>query len=131
MTRKMRKMIPIIWLLNSISTFAAPLEADVSHLTCAQARPTLEDLNHPLSDFKLDPDQNTRWLHTDSPHPVGVVLVIHGLDIKPSKMDSIGRLLTRAGFEVLRVALSGQRGSLEEMRQVSCDEWVRETLLSY
>ena len=41
----------------------------------------------------------------------GVAVVAHGLNLRPSRMDALANVLTRAGFYVVRVALAGHGGN--------------------
>ena len=131
----MKSSAPTLLVLSILMSLAGavPGYADltVENLTCAQAAPSLERLNAPRGAFKLNPVQLTRWIRSRDGAPRGVVLVIHGLDIRPSRMGDISNALADSGFDVLRVALTGHRGSLAEMRTVSHEGWLEETFLSY
>lgn len=52
-----------------------------------------------------------------------VVILLHGLNLKPEKMDDWSKLLTDQGALVIRAALFGHQGSFEEMRDVTADKW--------
>ena len=74
----------------------------------------------------------------------GVALVIHGLNLKPDKMDSIITLLTQFDIDVLKMSLSGHgknytpkihidTGSarMETLKRVSFRLWHEETYQAY
>lgn len=74
----------------------------------------------------------------------GVALVMHGLNLKPDKMDSIITLLTHFDIDVLKVSLSGHgknykhtghigedRARMKTFKTVSYDLWIKETCQAY
>ena len=74
----------------------------------------------------------------------GVALVIHGLNLKPDKMDSIITLLTQFDIDVLKMSLSGHgknytpkihtgtgRARMETFKRVSFRLWREETYKAY
>jgi esterase/lipase len=74
----------------------------------------------------------------------GVALVIHGLNVKPDKMDSIITLLIHSGIDVLKVSLSGHgknynhtghidesKARMETFKRVSYELWMKETYQAY
>ncbi|MBF0315224.1 MAG: alpha/beta hydrolase [Oligoflexia bacterium] len=64
--------------------------------------------------------------------PKGVALVVHGLNLKPEKMDEIGAYLEQEGLLVIRPALSGHRGDgIEGMLNVSAKQWKDDFLRAY
>lgn len=82
-----------------------------------------------------------------SRHPdksMGVALVIHGLNLKPDRMDSIITLLTHFDIDVFKVSLSGhgknftqkahvdmRKARMETFKTVSYKLWSEETYLAY
>jgi esterase/lipase len=85
------------------------------------------------------------WIQSIHPDiSKGVALVIHGLNLKPDKMDSIITLLTHFDIDVLRLSLSGhgknyhriahineRDARMETFKSVSYDLWIRETSQAY
>ncbi len=71
-----------------------------------------------------DGTESTRWLVATEPTRA-VVVVAHGLNLRPSRMDAIAELLREHGADVLRLGLPGHVGGLEEMRGVTRDAWLR------
>jgi esterase/lipase len=74
----------------------------------------------------------------------GVALVIHGLNLKPDKMDAIINLLTHSDIDVLNVSLSGHgknynpkepmnesSARMATFKTVSYELWTKETYLAY
>jgi esterase/lipase len=69
--------------------------------------------------------RSTRWYRKSSFKKLkGVALVVHGLNLKPEKMESLIALMNRTGIEVLNVSLHGhgdnylsrEKGNREEAR---------------
>lgn len=74
----------------------------------------------------------------------GLALVIHGLNLKPERMESIIEILTGAGIKVVLLSLYGhgdnylrKKGYIESqarmiaLKSVSCELWQEETLQAY
>ena len=87
----------------------------------------------------------THWYASRRPGEIkGVALVIHGLNLRPAKMQSIISTLTEAGIEVLGVSLRGHgdnfshragvaedQARLEAFKAVSYPLWFNEAYLAY
>jgi alpha-beta hydrolase superfamily lysophospholipase len=58
------------------------------------------------------------------------ILVIHGMNLKPSKMDSLEQVCRGAGFRPVRVQLSGhgEHETLKDYAQVTADLWEKEVI---
>ncbi|MEK6556316.1 MAG: alpha/beta hydrolase [Bdellovibrionota bacterium] len=52
------------------------------------------------------------------------VLVIHGLNLLPSKMNSVSEFYYNEGFNVLRLTLQGHDGNWEAYKKVTADIWI-------
>lgn len=90
-------------------------------------------------------NDSMRWFKSSSPaKPKGVALVIHGLNLRPDKMNSIIENLTRIGIDVLSLSLRGHGDNyahhdevdddaarLETFKEVSYPLWANETYLAY
>lgn len=63
------------------------------------------------------------WFYTSSSNRKGQAMVIHGLNTKPSKMNSIVRELRTNGYDVLRVTLKGHSGPISEMQAANRAAW--------
>lgn len=83
-----------------------------------------------------------RWFRPkETGAPAAVVLVIHGLNLRPDRMGPIIGLLTGAGMEVMNLSLTGhifsQNGEgrkkerMAAFRSVSYDGWFAEALAAY
>lgn len=86
-----------------------------------------------------------RWYKPhDSQEITGVALVIHGLNLRPDKMQTIISGLTDSGIEVLRLSLRGHgenythidgikedQARLESFKAVSFPLWINEAYLAY
>ncbi len=82
----------------------------------------LEDINNSSFDLK---EQQLSQNHKN-PQATFVALVVHGLNLKPQKMQAIEEQLQSLGGETVRVALLGHRGSLEEQKQVTWNQWLEQ-----
>ncbi|MCM2322811.1 MAG: lysophospholipase [Oligoflexia bacterium] len=71
------------------------------------------------------------WFAGSGGPNAGVALVIHGLNLRPDKMDAIVRVLTEQGISVLRASLSGHQGSVEPLKRASRLGWLREIHAAY
>lgn len=58
--------------------------------------------------------------------PRGVVLLTHGLNLNPARMDELGAALAAEGFEVFRPAFAGHCGHNKNYLNVSAEEWERD-----
>ena len=74
----------------------------------------------------------------------GVALVIHGLNLRPDKMQTIISVLAESGMDVLRLSLRGhgenythradineEQARLEAFKAVSYPLWLNEAYLAY
>jgi esterase/lipase len=78
------------------------------------------------SKFKYQSDELTRWFLSSKKDIKAVALAFHGLNAKPSMMNPLITFLNKQGIHVLRGALRGHRGSLEEMEQVKRNDWQKD-----
>ena len=80
----------------------------------------------------------------DSDETRGVALVIHGLNLRPSKMESIIKILTDSGIDALNMSLHGHgenydrhthkdpaRARLAAFKSVSYELWIDEICTAY
>ena len=77
-------------------------------------------------DFNHCPPCDQSELSTFYPakQPQSVIIITHGLNLRPSKMDEFVKALNRTGHSILRVALLGHRGDAHEFSQVTYDALV-------
>ncbi len=87
----------------------------------------------------------TRWYKTQNREETkGVALVIHGLNLRPDKMQTIISVLTESGIDALRLSLRGHgenythraeidedRARLEAFKSVSYPLWMNKAYLAY
>ena len=87
----------------------------------------------------------TRWFKNNTREKTkGVALVIHGLNLRPDKMQPIISVLAESGIDVLRLSLRGHGGNythradideeqarLEAFKAVSFPLWLNEAYLAY
>jgi len=78
----------------------------------------------------LQLNEKSQWFEV-AHQSKGVILLAHGLNMKPSKMDSLSKFFHSEGYDVYRIALSGHRGDLQEMREVTKEKWKTESLQHY
>ena len=60
-----------------------------------------------------------------------VVLIVHGLNLKPSKMSDLGTFLQESDFEVYTANLSGHRGSFDDHKIVTRAIWLEDFYGAY
>jgi len=78
-----------------------------------------------------------QYWETTIPNPQGIVIVVHGLNVKPSKMGTptvegtLVKLLLDSGYHVYRVTLKGHGGPLEDMQTVTRSDWINDAYTQY
>jgi pimeloyl-ACP methyl ester carboxylesterase len=68
-------------------------------------------------------NENKIWQEAPGQTPKAVVLLLHGLNLKPSRMDDWSSLLSAHGAHVVRFALYGHEGNAKKMRLVHENIW--------
>ena len=90
-------------------------------------------------------DHSMQWFYSDTPGELkGVALVIHGLNLRPDKMQPIISELNGSGIDVLGLSLRGHgdnyshnkgidedQARLESFKNVSYQVWMNEAYLAY
>jgi alpha-beta hydrolase superfamily lysophospholipase len=74
--------------------------------------------------------EEARWFRPEHP-PKAVALLVHGLNLKPSRMDTLASFLSGKGITSLRMVLAGHGGSLEEMKTVTRGTWLNDLAGAY
>jgi esterase/lipase len=92
----------------------------------AKEKEWLKKLNQSPYQKGYDPKELNEWFLTEGTKK-GVILTLHGLNNRPSSMNSLIRFFNSQGLDVLRGALSGHRGSLDEGKNLLLKDWERET----
>ena len=89
---------------------------------CESNKVILKQLNI-SSKFPYQAEHLTKWYPSKFRPEKGRVLVLHGLNDKPNTMIDIIKQLNKNGYSALRGALTGHRGSLEEMKSIKKEDW--------
>jgi esterase/lipase len=76
-------------------------------------------------------EERLLWFKSPQQPPKSVALVVHGLNVKPSKMNAIARSLNEEGHDVLRVGLSGHLGDEKEFKKVTRNIWLKDLHQAY
>jgi alpha-beta hydrolase superfamily lysophospholipase len=74
--------------------------------------------------------EDTIWVAPRS-IPGAAAVVVHGLNLKPSRMNDIVSELNKKNILVLRVSLTGHRGDLKEFKRVERSDWLIDLLHAY
>jgi esterase/lipase len=110
--------------------------------------PQPSGINHTAGNFIIENQSEnyaTRWYKNHNQEETkGVALVIHGLNLRPDKMQTIISVLTESGIDVLRLSLRGHgenythhagidedQARLEAFKAVSFPLWMNEAYLAY
>jgi esterase/lipase len=82
-------------------------------------------------------DELPHYWKTSAKNQKGVIVVAHGLNVKPSKMGSpetagtLVKFLLDSGYNVYRVTLTGHAGSIETMQKVTESDWFSDAYSQY
>ncbi|GMO42837.1 MAG: hypothetical protein Ta2F_18620 [Termitinemataceae bacterium] len=82
-------------------------------------------------------DELPYYWKTNNNNPKGLVVVVHGLNVKPSKMGApetegtLIKFLLDAGYNVYRVTLTGHSGPIENMQNVTEADWLSDAYIQY
>lgn len=76
-----------------------------------------------VSIMKDNLSEKILWSEEPSGPIKAVVVLLHGLNLKPQKMDDWSKLLASHGAQIIRISLAGHQGSYEEMRDVKASIW--------
>lgn len=71
-------------------------------------------------------DQEDRWFSSPGPEPKGVLLLTHGMNLSPAKMDDLALAFAAAGYEVFRPGFAGHHGKNESYLDVEPAHWERD-----
>ncbi len=157
------KFINILILMNSRRSILMAVVLFVFFLSAQSdlnaKGPLPHDLTKPLSSTNLDSPlqaanghsfnrtahQSIKWFEAQDPYALtGVALVIHGLNLKPDKMESIISCLTDAGVTVLNLSLYGHgtnytssydidqsKARIKSFKTVNYSVWSDEAYMAY
>ena len=93
--------------------------------------------NHVYSLYAENVNESPQYWETAVSYPRGVVVVAHGLNVKPSKMGApsaegtLVKLLLDSGYHVYRVTLKGHSGLLDDMQNVTRSDWIHDAYTQY
>jgi len=82
-------------------------------------------------------DESPHYWETSVSEPRGIVVVVHGLNVKPSKMGTpaaegtLVKLLLDSGYNVYRVTLKGHSGPIANMQSVTRSDWIQDAYSQY
>jgi alpha-beta hydrolase superfamily lysophospholipase len=110
--------------------------------------PQTSEANQPAANFSIESQFETyatRWYKTQNRDKIkGMALVIHGLNLRPDKMQAIISRLTESGIDVLGLSLRGHgenyphfeginedQARLNAFKDVSFPLWTNEAYLAY
>jgi len=93
---------------------------------------------HPINSQNIENDsESPQYWETSISNHRGVVIVAHGLNVKPSKMGTplaegtLVKLLLDSGYHVYRVTLKGHGGPVEDMQNVAWSDWINDAYVQY
>jgi len=75
------------------------------------------------------PQEGSRWFIATKHPPKGVVLIVHGLNLRPSAMDPLSKELASIGYIVHRITLHGHNGRNSQLFGEKV--WLHEVAQSY
>lgn len=61
----------------------------------------------------------------------GAVLIAHGLNLRPSKMNALAEHYYKSGFDVYRLTLSGHDGDMSAFKEVTAEKWLNEVVVAF
>jgi dienelactone hydrolase len=79
---------------------------------------------------RMPPSPAGTWLRTEG-KPKAVALVLHGMNIKPQRMDTIARILTSSRVDCYRGTLTGHDGDMQALKRVTRRTLLRDTAKAY
>lgn len=69
--------------------------------------------------------------NSTSPHSKGSVIIIHGLNLAPHKMDPLAKIVSQAGFNVYRINLTAHRKNSAILENPSSNDWINDLKQTY
>lgn len=61
----------------------------------------------------------------------GAVLISHGLNVRPSKMNALAEHYYKSGFDVYRLTLSGHEGDMAAFKDATAEKWLGEVVTAF
>ena len=150
----MRPKLAVVFILGFILTISSVFREDTSgglnpedKKKFSSAPGVTASSETAVYDFKKNQseDHSIRWFYSDTQGDLkGVALVIHGLNLRPDRMQPIISKLTGAGIDVLGLSLRGHgenfhhgngvdedTARLDAFKNVSFQLWMNEAYLAY
>ena len=124
------KFIYLLWPLFLISCQTRTPAQAGPKLTCKGQAFSLNDINNHHS-YNYHFNQLSEWIGPKRDNAKGVLLLLHGLNVRPSKMNSLGRFLNNNSLDVLRASFAGHRGDKKEGENTTREIWLKEFQIHY
>jgi len=89
----------------------------------------------PLEAISMTSDLNrdsTKWIQVENPKAVAII--IHGLNMRPNKMDDLSEYFHQKNIAVLQVALRGHIKSIDQEKEwanLQSTDWSKEAFVTY
>src|SRR5262249_38742844 len=101
-------------------------------LRCLSAQFSLSQWQAEQDARLYPPEHRSLWMLPKEGTARAVAVLVHGLNLRPTKMQAIADVLTAAGVRVLRVTLQGH-GCLDihDWQAVSTEAWFYDLLRAY
>lgn len=115
----------IVILIQPLSAYGLLETRPCSQSAQMDANDRLSALNYSAADFKNNQTEISaiRWYHRkDAEKLNGVALVIHGLNGRPDKMESIIAEMTAAGIDCLNLSLRGHGENYSQLNNTDSEE---------
>jgi esterase/lipase len=96
-----------------------------------------QEFSPPVSNISNTNDELPHYWETKDKHPKGVIVVAHGLNVKPSKMGApetegtLVKFLLDSGYAIYRVTLAGHAGPIKNMQNVIKSDWLSDAYIQY
>jgi alpha-beta hydrolase superfamily lysophospholipase len=123
----------ILGLSLPASVFSFPCEAANHYSTAADFGGRVPALDYSVENpVKYEPKNSSiRWYKRNKNAKLnGVALVIHGLNLRPDKMESVITQLTEAGIDCLNLSLSGHGENYNHLQNMTSADARMETFKS-
>lgn len=72
-----------------------------------------------------------KWFHTTQAKPQAVALLIHGLNLRPERMDALAEFLKDCQIDTLRIVLTGHGEDPKAYTKVTRQTWLDDALAGY
>jgi alpha-beta hydrolase superfamily lysophospholipase len=96
-----------------------------------------KEFSPPVLNISNTNDELLHYWETNDKNPKGVIVVIHDLNVKPSRMgasetgETLIKFLLDSGYNIYRVTLAGHAGPIENMQNVIESDWLSDAYIQY